>query len=130
MLTALCNVMLRRAPRYGCAFCALLRDTGSKLRGMIFVALISSYREFESLTCCSAINIPCWWNACIYKASQQFICLPFEHVLSSCDVSTIGPYSCLFCRICNAKADCGLLVLIYLTCSLCLMFIDLTDCPT
>ena len=66
----------------------------------------------------------------MYKASQQFICVPLSSVFSSCNVSTIGPYSSLFCRICNAYADCDLLVLIYLTCSPCLTFLDLPDCPS
>jgi hypothetical protein len=40
------------------------------------------------------------------------------------------PYSCLFCNMCSAYADMGLLVLIYLICSLCLMFIARPQCPT
>ena len=36
MLTVLCNVMLRRVP---CYRCASLRDTGSKSREWIFVAI-------------------------------------------------------------------------------------------
>ena len=42
MFTTLCNVMLRTVPCCGCALCASLRDTGSKLRERIFVLFISS----------------------------------------------------------------------------------------
>jgi hypothetical protein len=31
----------------------------------------SSKRGLVSLTCCSEINTFCWWNVCIYSASQQ-----------------------------------------------------------
>ena len=130
MLTLLCNVMLRRVPCYGCAFCASLRDTDSKLRGRNFVTFISSQVGLESLTCCSAFSIPCWLNACIYKASQHFICVSFEHVFSNCNVITVGPYSCLFCKIFNVQPECVLLVILYLTCSLYLTFKELPDCPT
>ena len=61
--------------------------------------------------------------------SQQLIRVPLVHAFSNCKVSIAGPYSCLFCNMCIAYADCGLLLLIYLMCSLYLVFIDLSDCP-
>jgi hypothetical protein len=39
------------------------------------------------------------------------------------------PYSCLLFNTCSAYAEVGLLVLIYSMCSLCLIVIDLPDCP-
>jgi len=38
----------------------------------------------------------------IYIASQHLMHVPFWHVFSSCNVSAIVPYSCLFCKMCNA----------------------------
>ena len=32
---------------------------------------------------------------------KEFICVPFEHVFSSCNVSAVGPYSFLFYKMCN-----------------------------
>ena len=43
---------------------------------------------------------------------------------------SLGPYSCLFSRMCAAYADVELLDLIYLICSLNLVSIALPDCPT
>ena len=56
-------------------------------------------------------------HTCAFMACLQYL-------------SYVVPYSCLFCRICIAQEDCGILVLIYLICSLCLMSIDLPDCLT
>ena len=40
------------------------------------------------------------------------------------------PYSCLLSNVlCSAYAEVGLLVLIWRMCSLCLMVIDIPDCP-
>ena len=41
--------------------------------------------------------------------------------LSNDMVSLMGPYSWMFCSICNAYADWGLLFFMYLVCSRCLM---------
>jgi len=54
MLTVLCNVMLRRVPCYGCAFCASLRDTGSKLRGRIFNVLMC---KFYKCYICAVVDV-------------------------------------------------------------------------
>jgi len=40
------------------------------------------------------------------------------------------PYSCLLLSMCNAYAEIGLLVFLYHVCSVCLIIIDLPDCPT
>ena len=58
------------------------------------------------------------------------MCFPLRHGFSSCSVFSLGPYSCLFSRICAAYADVELLDLIYLICSLNLVPIALPDCPT
>ena len=42
MLTLLYKVVLLGVPHYGCASCALLRDTGYELRGRILVVFTSS----------------------------------------------------------------------------------------
>jgi hypothetical protein len=39
------------------------------------------------------------------------------------------PYSCLLSRMCNAKADCGLLFLMYRVCFWYLCFSSLLVCP-
>ena len=41
--------------------------------------------------------------------------------LSNDMVSLMGPYSWMFCSVCNAYADWGSLFLMYLVCSRCLM---------
>ena len=73
---------------------------------------------FESLLLCSSIN-KCCCSVCIYKDSPQFISFPFWHGCSSCKVCSGLPYSCWLLRICIAYADRGLLVFMYLMCSLC-----------
>ena len=84
-------------------------------------------RRLKSPICCSLINTCLWCNACIYRASQQSMCFPLRHGLSNCSVFSLGPYSCLFSKICAAYADVELLDLM---CSLNLMPIALPDCPT
>jgi hypothetical protein len=64
------------------------------------------------------------------KVSQQLILLPFWHGLSNSRVCSAVPYSCLLFSMCRAYAEIGLLVLMYLVCSLYLMVINLPDCPT
>jgi len=64
------------------------------------------------------------------RASQQFILVPLLHGFNNSSVSSAVPYSCLLFSTCNAYAEVGLLVLMYRVCSLCLVGIDLPDCPT
>ena len=106
------------------------RSTGNCTRWEVFVMFASSNSGLLSLTCCSAINTFCWWYACIYSASQQFIRDPFWHAFSSWNVSSVIPYSCLFSHICAAYADVEFLVLMHLICSLYHIFIALPECPT
>jgi len=37
-----------------------------------------------------------------YRVSQQFIRILLRHVLNSCSLSSLVPYSCLFCSMCIA----------------------------
>jgi len=55
--------------------------------------------------------------------------VPLLHGFSNFSVCFPRPYSCLLFNMCNAYAEVELLVLIYHVCSLCLMVIDLPDCP-
>ena len=93
-------------------------------------ACMQSYMGLCSYVCCSVINDSLWWRCCVIIASQLFIRDPLVHGFMSCSVSLAGPYLCLLCRICVAYADCGLFVLMYLICSLNLVFIPLSVCPT
>jgi hypothetical protein len=79
---------------------------------------------------CSSINNFWWRNAWMKIASQQSMCDPFRHVLSSCNVFSFVPYSCLFSKICVTYPDAKLFDLVYLMCSLNLTPIPLPDCPT
>ena len=51
-------------------------------------------------------------------ASQQFIRVPLSHSFSNCIVLLALPYSCLLFKMCEAYAEVGLFVLMYLICSL------------
>jgi len=55
---------------------------------------------------------------------------PLLHGFNNSGVSSAVPYLCLLFSICNAYAEIGLLVLMYHVFSLCLITIDLADCPT
>jgi len=66
----------------------------------------------------------------MYMFSQWFIFLLFLHGCINFRVSFAVPYSCLLFSICVAYADAGLLVLMYLICSLYLIVMGLPDCPT
>ena len=66
----------------------------------------------------------------MYRASKQFIFVPILHGFNNSRVSSAVPYSYLLFSMCNAYAEIGLLVLMYRVCSLCLVDIDLPDCPT
>jgi hypothetical protein len=89
----------------------------------------SSYNGFGSLTCCSMMSRFCWWCIWMYVFSQWFIFLLFLHGCISFRVLFDVPYSCLLFSICVAYAEAGLLVLMYLICSLCLIVTGLPDCP-
>ena len=65
----------------------------------------------------------------MYRFSQHVIRVPLWQCFSNCKVSFCGPYSCLFCKMCAAYANCGLLYLMYLICSFYLIFINLPVCP-
>ena len=93
-------------------------------------ARIQSYRGLWSYVCCSVTNDSLWWRCCIIIASQLFMRDPLAHGFMSCSVSLAGPYLCLLCKICVAYAHCRLFVLMYLICSLYLVFIPLPVCPT
>jgi len=56
--------------------------------------------------------------------------VPLFHDINSSRVSSAVPYSCLLFSICSAHPEIRLLVLIYCVCSLCLVAVDLLDCPT
>ena len=79
---------------------------------------VSSYNGFGSLTCCSVMSRFCWQYIWMYMFSQWFIFLLFLHGCISFRVSFAVPYSCLLFSICVAYAEAGLLVLMYLICSL------------
>jgi hypothetical protein len=55
--------------------------------------------------------------------------LSLLHAFNNCVVYSKFPHSCIFLRMCNAY-EIGLLVLIYLICSLCLISINLPLWPT
>ena len=55
---------------------------------------------------------------------------PLLHGFNNSSVSSAVPYLCLLFSICNTHAEIGLLVLMYRVCSLCLVTIDVADCPT
>jgi len=85
---------------------------------------------FMALTCCSSISMLCWWKVCLYRTSQQFILVPLLHGVNNYSVSSAVPYSCLLFSMCNACAEIRLFFLMYRVCSLCLVAIELSDCPT
>jgi hypothetical protein len=78
----------------------------------------------------SSISMLRWLKACIYRASQQFIFVTLLHGFNNSSVSSAVPYSCLLFSMCNTYAEIGLLVFMYLLCSLCCGVIYLPDCPT
>ena len=62
--------------------------------------------------------------------SQQFILFPLLHGFSSFMIWSAFPYSCLLFRKCNAYAEIGVFVLMYLVYSRCRIPIDLPVWPT
>jgi len=55
-----------------------------------FVIFASTKREFMSLSCSLVINTFCWWNVCIYSASQQFMSVPFWHHFNNVSVFSLS----------------------------------------
>ena len=64
------------------------------------------------------------------ESFQTIHFFPFLHGFNNYNVSSAVPYSFLLFSMCNAYAEIVLLFLIYRVCSLCLVAIDLSDCPT
>ena len=64
------------------------------------------------------------------RVSQQFILVPLLHGFNNFSVSSAVLYSCLLFSMCNAYTKIGLLVFMNRVCSLRLVVIDLSDCPT
>ena len=60
---------------------------------------------------CSGMSFPSLWRECIqycsYGVSRDVLFSGFRRDI----VWSVGPYSCLFWRMCCAYADCGLLFL-------------------
>jgi len=71
---------------------------------------------------CSFISLFSWWNLWMKCRSYGVSSRGSLSGLTSFIISSIVPYSCLLCRMCCAKADCGLVFLMYLTCSWNLLF--------
>jgi hypothetical protein len=63
------------------------------------------------------------------KNSNGIINRVFLMGFTSSIISSIVPYSCLLFKMCNAKVDCGLLLLMYRVCSWYLCFRSLLVCP-
>jgi len=58
---------------------------------------------------CSVISLFSWWNLWMKSCSYGINSRGSLIGLTSFIISSIVPYSCLLCRMCCAKADCGLL---------------------
>ena len=86
--------------------------TGYSLSLGVFLIFASSRRGFVSPTCCLVINTFCWWSACMYSASQQFMRVRFWHACNNCNVFSFVPYACLLSNMCFAYVDFGLFVCI------------------
>ena len=65
---------------------------------------------------CSEISFPSLWKECMKYSSCGIGREGVLRGLRSCMVVFMGPYSCLFWRICKAYADVGLLFLMDLVC--------------
>jgi len=96
-----------------------------------FVTLPRVYRGLGSLVFCASINkFCCCCCTCIEKYSQQFIDLLLLHACNNCVVCPGLSYTCMLLRMCNACAETGLFVLIYLIYSMYIIAIDLPIWPT
>jgi len=65
----------------------------------------------------SEMRLPCLWKECMncsYVVSRCWLWMGFRRVIRL----SIIPYLCLLFSMCCAYADCGLLLLMYLICSL------------
>ena len=97
--------------------------------GVHVVSIANCISGLYSPGLCSVISLFSWWNlwmkSCSYGISSRVSLIG----LTSFIISSIVPYSCLLCRMCCAKADCGLLFLIYRTCSWNLLFRSRLVCP-
>jgi hypothetical protein len=69
-----------------------------------FVSLIISNKEFFSVWFCSCMLVKVV-NVIIFQCVHKFT---FCVECSKAVVVSIGPYSCVLCRIWMAYADCGL----------------------
>jgi hypothetical protein len=94
---------------------------GCKLSLIACGSCASSYNGFGPLTCCSVTSRFYWRYIWMNMFSQWFILLLFLHGCISFRESFAVPYSCLLFSIRVAYAEAGLLVLMYLICSLCLI---------
>ena len=67
---------------------------------------------------CSEMRLPCLWKECLkncsYVVSRYWLWMGLRRVIRL----SIVPCSCLLFSMCCAYADCGLLLLMYLICSL------------
>jgi len=63
----------------------------------------------------------------VYRFSQQFIVYFYDMSLM---VEACFPLSRIRVYFVGCASQCGLLVLMYLICSLCFMSMDFPDCPT
>jgi hypothetical protein len=78
---------------------------------VVQVSRASCSSGLGSPLCCSQMSFPfCWclcMNCCLHGRSRVVFCMGWSSVV----VSLIVPYSCMFCRMCSAYADWGLLFL-------------------
>jgi len=107
-----------------CCLCVCVPDVlvcgmfGCELSLIACESCAISYNGFGSLTSCSVMSTFCWRYIWMYMFSQWFNFLLSLHGCISFRVSFAVPYSCLLFSICVAYAEAGLLVLMYLICSL------------
>jgi len=86
--------------------------------GIPVVSMANCISGLYSPGLCLVFSLFSWWNlwmkSCLYGINSR----GSLNGLTSFIISSIVPYSCLLlCRMCCAKADCGLLFLMYFTCS-------------
>ena len=95
----------------------------------LLVTLVEVYGGLRSLAFCSSISLFWCWKICTQNDSQQFTLFLLLHGFSSSTVWSAFPYSCLLFRMCNAYAESGLFVFMYLVCSRCRIPIHLPVWP-
>jgi hypothetical protein len=96
-------------------------------RGISSCDVSQSVQWVKDVTICFSISISCCWKICMKIPSSSFS-FPYCMFLDS-TVWSAFPYSWLIFKICNAYAESGLFVLMYLVCSQCIA-IHLPVCPT